>query len=178
MFLVFSRFFWWNISNLYLYFSCSLGSIFMCTESSFVILSKTNFWFFFFKKSLLRKIKPKSQLTKKHYGRSTCSQGGALCSRVFKMPLSKGSGVDIFVYYVVSAMITQLGHYSLDVAMDQKQMSVQDCFSLKLYLQKQMVGQISSISCFSTIWEKSQFKTLRFFIPISWVWWLEWKWPP
>lgn len=52
--------------------------------------------------------------------------------------------MDIFVDCVVSAMITQLDRSSLNVAMDQKQMSRQDWFSLKLYLQKQMVGQISS----------------------------------
>lgn len=83
--------------------------------------------------------------------------------------------IDIFVDCVVSSMITQLNRSSLDVAMDQKQMSRQDWFSLKLYLQKQMVGQISadpsfsSISCSLTIPGKLQFKTLRWmgdiFIP-------------
>lgn len=41
--------------------------------------------------------------------------------------------MDIFADHVVSAMITQLGRCSLLVAMDQKQVSGQECFSLKLY---------------------------------------------
>lgn len=144
MFLVFSRFFWWNISNLYLYFSCSLGSIFMCTESSFVILSKTNLWFFFFKKSPLRKIKLKSQLTKSVMEGAYAHRKRHSALESLKCLSVQGQVMDIFVDYVVSATITQLGRCSLEMAMDQKQMSGQDCFSLKLYLQKQMVGQISA----------------------------------
>lgn len=53
-----------EIFPIYICISLVAQGAFLCAESSFVILSKTNFWFFFFKKSLLRKIKLKSQLTK------------------------------------------------------------------------------------------------------------------
>lgn len=58
---------------------------------------------------------------------------GPLLWSLLKCLSVKGQVMDIFADYVVSAMITQLGHCSLVVALDQKQVSGQECFSLKLY---------------------------------------------